>query len=51
MGSAFPNLVARGDIINDEDSGLHGVVVRPTGFTGAADPRREGVAIVPERLP
>jgi gamma-glutamyltranspeptidase len=51
MCSAFPNLVARGDNINGEDSGLHGVFVRPTGFTGAADPRREGVAIVPESLP
>lgn len=27
-----------------EDSGLHGVVVRPDGLEGGADPRREGVA-------
>ncbi len=44
-------LVAPGDDINDEDSGLHGVVLGPIGLTGAADPRREGVAIVLESLP
>jgi gamma-glutamyltranspeptidase/glutathione hydrolase len=27
-----------------EDSGLHGVVARPNGLEGGADPRREGVA-------
>ncbi|MBV9508669.1 MAG: gamma-glutamyltransferase family protein [Caulobacteraceae bacterium] len=27
-----------------ENSGLHGLVVRPGGYEGAADPRREGVA-------
>jgi gamma-glutamyltranspeptidase/glutathione hydrolase len=27
-----------------EDSGLHGVLVRPDGFDGGADPRREGTA-------
>jgi gamma-glutamyltranspeptidase / glutathione hydrolase len=31
-----------------EASGLHGVVIGPDGLTGAADPRREGVAIVLE---
>jgi gamma-glutamyltranspeptidase/glutathione hydrolase len=28
-----------------EDSGLHGIIVRPGGLEGGADPRREGVAI------
>jgi gamma-glutamyltranspeptidase/glutathione hydrolase len=27
-----------------EDSGLHGIIVRPGGLEGGADPRREGVA-------
>jgi len=33
-----------------EASGLHGVVAGPDGLTGAADPRREGVAIVLEAV-
>jgi gamma-glutamyltranspeptidase/glutathione hydrolase len=33
-----------------EASGLHGVVAGPDGLTGAADPRREGVAIVLETV-
>lgn len=33
-----------------EDSGLNGVVAGPAGLTGAADPRREEVAIVLESL-
>ena len=28
-----------------EGSGLHGVIVRPGGYEGGADPRREGVAL------
>jgi gamma-glutamyltranspeptidase/glutathione hydrolase len=28
-----------------EDSGLHGVIARPNGLEGGADPRREGVAV------
>jgi gamma-glutamyltranspeptidase/glutathione hydrolase len=27
-----------------EDSGLHGVLITPTGFDGGADPRRDGIA-------
>jgi len=33
-----------------EASGLHGAVMEPDGLTGAADPRREGVAIVLETV-
>jgi gamma-glutamyltranspeptidase/glutathione hydrolase len=42
-------LAARGvpiDASRDEISGLHGVIVRPTGLEGGADPRREGVVLV-----
>lgn len=44
-------LEQRGAIIrpgSGEDSGLHGLVRGPNGLTGAADPRREGVAIILE---
>jgi len=41
-------LTARGITVHGgygvEESGLHGVVARPTGLEGGADPRREGVA-------
>jgi gamma-glutamyltranspeptidase/glutathione hydrolase len=29
----------------DLNSGLHGITVDKNGFTGGADPRREGVAL------
>jgi gamma-glutamyltranspeptidase / glutathione hydrolase len=41
-------LRARGYVVDasqGENSGLHPIVVRPDGLEGAADPRREGVAI------
>jgi gamma-glutamyltranspeptidase/glutathione hydrolase len=28
-----------------EGSGVHGIIVRPSGYEGGADPRREGVAV------
>jgi gamma-glutamyltranspeptidase / glutathione hydrolase len=31
--------------IHPEASGLHGIVRAPGGWTGGADPRREGVAL------
>lgn len=31
--------------IRNKTSGLHGIRVRPTGYEGGADPRREGLAI------
>jgi gamma-glutamyltranspeptidase / glutathione hydrolase len=41
-------LAARGVTLRSgygvEDSGLHGVIARPDGLEGGADPRREGVA-------
>lgn len=42
-------LAAKGVILKPgrgvEDSGLHGVIARPNGLEGGADPRREGVAV------
>jgi len=42
-------LAAKGVVLKPgrgvEDSGLHGVIARPNGLEGGADPRREGVAI------
>ncbi len=42
-------LAARGVVVKPgrgvEDSGLHGVIARPNGLEGGADPRREGVAV------
>jgi gamma-glutamyltranspeptidase/glutathione hydrolase len=42
-------LAAKGVVLKPgrgvEDSGLHGVIARPSGLEGGADPRREGVAI------
>jgi gamma-glutamyltranspeptidase / glutathione hydrolase len=31
--------------VKDLNSGLHGVAIQPSGLTGGADPRREGVAL------
>lgn len=42
-------LADRGMILKDtgaEVSGLHGVIVRPTGLEGGADSRREGVVLI-----
>lgn len=40
------DLTARGfkTAIRDLNSGLHGIVITPTGLEGGADPRREGLA-------
>ena len=41
-------LAARGVVFTStagENSGLHGVIARPNGLEGGADPRREGVAV------
>jgi gamma-glutamyltranspeptidase/glutathione hydrolase len=42
-------LAAAGLTVKDgfaaEGSGIHGIIVRPGGYEGGADPRREGVAI------
>jgi gamma-glutamyltranspeptidase/glutathione hydrolase len=42
------NLAARGWSVREtsqESSGLHAIVITPDGMVGAADPRREGVAL------
>jgi gamma-glutamyltranspeptidase/glutathione hydrolase len=31
--------------VKDLNSGLHGIAIQPSGLTGGADPRREGVAL------
>lgn len=48
-GRVVRGLADRGMVLRDagvEVSGLHGVIVRPTGLEGGADSRREGVVLV-----